>query len=95
MVEKLNFTPDGNVVVHEAVAPWQHIRQVGENAVKGAMLLPCNSVVTPAAAAFVPVSCVLEVSLRRRAKVAIIPTGDELTPPDCPREGKVPSQIRP
>ena len=90
MVEKLNEAADGGVVIHEAVAPWQHVRQVGENAVKGSMLLPCNAVISPAAAALFLSAGVLSVDVWRRAQVAIIPTGDELTPPDEPREGKVP-----
>ena len=90
MVEKLNEAENGGVVIHEAMSPWRNVRQVGENAVKGAMLLPTNTVITPAAAALFLSAGVLEVAVRRRAKVAVIPTGDELTPPDEPQEGKVP-----
>ena len=90
MVEKLNQADDGGVVIHEAMSPWRNVRQVGENAVNGAMLLPINAVITPAAAALFLSAGVLAVTVRRRAKVAVIPTGDELTPPDAPQEGKVP-----
>jgi len=90
MVEDLNRTDGGDYVLHRAVPPWHHVRQIGENAVRGTMLVPQGTVVSAAAAALFLSAGVLEVAVRRRPRVTVIPTGDELTPPTSPAPGKVP-----
>lgn len=78
-------------VLHEAAAPWQHIRQIGEDVCAGEMLLPAHTSITPAAIGAMLAGGVLAVEVFTRPVVRIIPTGDEVVPPtDHPRPGDVP-----
>ena len=77
-------------VLHEAAAPWQHIRQIGEDVCAGEMLLPAHTTITPAAIGAMIAGGVLEVEVFTRPVVGIIPTGDEVVPPtDHPQPGDV------
>ena len=77
-------------VLHEAAAPWQHIRQIGEDVCAGEMLLPAHTPVTPAAIGAMIAGGVLAVEVFTRPVVGIIPTGDEVVPPtDHPQPGDV------
>ena len=77
-------------VLHEAAAPWQHIRQIGEDVCAGEMLLPTHTSITPAAIGAMIAGGVLAVEVFTRPVVGIIPTGDEVVPPtDHPQPGDV------
>ena len=77
-------------VLHEAAAPWQHIRQIGEDVCAGEMLLPAHTTITPAAIGAMIAGGVLAVEVFTRPVVGIIPTGDEVVPPtDHPQPGDV------
>lgn len=81
MVEDIVFNPDGSATIHEAAAPWQHVRQIGEDICAGEMILPSHMPVTPAAMGAMIAGGVLELEVARRPVVGIIPTGDEVVPP--------------
>jgi molybdopterin biosynthesis enzyme len=49
MVEELVKNDDGSVTIHAPAAPWQHIRQIGEDVCAGEMILPSFMEITPAA----------------------------------------------
>ena len=49
MVEEIVPQADGSVMIHGAAAPWQHIRQIGEDVCAGEMILPGYTTVSPAA----------------------------------------------
>lgn len=90
MVEELVKNDDGSVTIHAAAAPWQHIRQIGEDICAGEMILPCHTVVTPAAIGAMLAGGVLELEALRRPLVGIIPTGDEIIPPCAdPKPGDI------
>lgn len=72
---------DGSVLLYAPAAPWQHVRQIGEDICAGDMLLPSFSVITPAAMGAMLASGVLEIAVVRRPVIGIIPTGDEIVPP--------------
>lgn len=77
-------------VLHGAAAPWQHVRQIGEDVCAGEMLLPAHTPITPAAIGAMIAGGVLAVEVFTRPVVGIIPTGDEVVPPtDQPRPGDV------
>lgn len=81
MVEDLVKNEDGSITIHAAAAPWQHIRQIGEDVCAGEMILPGHMTVTPAAIGAMIAGGVLELRVIRRPVVGIIPTGDEIIPP--------------
>ena len=81
MVEELVRRDDGSVTIHAPAAPWQHIRQIGEDVCAGEMILPSYMEVTPAAIGAMIAGGVLELEVLSRPVVGIIPTGDEIVPP--------------
>ena len=81
MVEDIVKNEDGTVTIHAAAAPWQHIRQIGEDICAGEMILPSHMEVSPAAIGAMIAGGVLEVEVIRKPLVGIIPTGDEIIPP--------------
>ena len=81
MVEDIVKNEDGTVTIHDAAAPWQHIRQIGEDICAGEMILPSHTKVSPSAIGAMIAGGVLEVEVIRKPVVGIIPTGDEIIPP--------------
>ena len=81
MVEDIVKNEDGSITIHAAAAPWQHIRQIGEDICAGEMILPSNMTVSPAAIGAMLAGGVLEIEVIRKPIVGIIPTGDEIIPP--------------
>ena len=90
MIEDVVRQEDGSVRLYAPAAPWQHIRQIGEDVCAGEMILPSHTAVSPAAIGAMLAAGVLEVEALRRPVVGIIPTGDEIVPPTAdPRPGDI------
>lgn len=81
MVEDIVKNADGSITIHAAAAPWQHIRQIGEDICAGEMILPAYMTVSPSAIGAMIAGGVLEIEVIRKPVVGIIPTGDEIIPP--------------
>ena len=81
MVEDIVKNEDGTITIHGAAAPWQHIRQIGEDICAGEMILPSHMTISPSAIGAMIAGGVLEVEVIRKPVVGIIPTGDEIIPP--------------
>ena len=81
MVEDIVKNGDGTITIHESAAPWQHIRQIGEDICAGEMILPSHMTVSPSAIGAMIAGGVLEIEVIRKPVVGIIPTGDEIIPP--------------
>jgi len=90
MIEDVVRQEDGTVRLYAPAAPWQHIRQIGEDVCAGEMILPSHTSVSPAAIGAMLAAGVLEVAVLRRPVVGIIPTGDEIVPPTAsPKPGDI------
>ena len=90
MVEDIVKNEDGTITIHGAAAPWQHIRQIGEDICAGEMILPSHVTVSPSAIGAMIAGGVLEVEVIRKPVVGIIPTGDEIIPPcNDPKPGDI------
>ena len=90
MVEDIVKNDDDSITIHAAAAPWQHIRQIGEDICAGEMILPGFMEVSPAAIGAMIAGGVLELEVIRRPVVGIIPTGDEIIPPCAnPKPGDI------
>ena len=90
MIEEVVGREDGSVRLYAAAAPWQHVRQIGEDLCAGEMILPSYVTVSPAAIGAMLAGGVLETEVLRRPVVGIIPTGDELVPPKAdPGPGEI------
>ena len=83
MVEDIVENTDGSVTIHSAAAPWQHIRQIGEDICAGEMIIGSFTELTPAAIGAMIAGGVGEIKVIKRPVVGLIPTGDEIIPP-CP-----------
>jgi molybdenum cofactor synthesis domain-containing protein len=94
MVEQIPDPEADPIAVEAPIFPWQHVRRVGEDIVKGEMVLPEGSVITPWAQGALLAAGVTRVQVRRPPQVAIIPTGSELVPATAleeePAAGKLP-----
>ncbi|MDE2780733.1 MAG: molybdopterin biosynthesis protein [Chloroflexota bacterium] len=80
MVEHLHTVGDDHVSIMAPVAPWQHVRPLGEDIVATELVLTENHRLTPADLGACAAAGLARLSVRRRPSVAIIPTGNELVP---------------
>lgn len=84
MIEHANLVQDDNgrsIEILAAVAPWQHVRPMGEDMVATELVLPANHRLRPADLGAIAGSGHGEVTVYRRPRVAIQPTGTELVKP--------------
>lgn len=65
-----------------AAAHGEHVRRRGEVLRAGEPLLPAGSLLTPGALALVATHGYAEVTVHRAPAVAVLPTGDEVVPPE-------------
>ncbi|OGW61338.1 MAG: molybdopterin biosynthesis protein [Nitrospirae bacterium RBG_16_64_22] len=72
------------IEIIESVTPWHHVRTTGEDIVATEMIVPENHVVRPVDIGAMLGAGITEISVRRRPRVAVIPTGDELIQPGEP-----------
>jgi len=80
MLEDVVETEKGSLIYAPA-APWQHIRQIGEDICAGDMILPSYTIVSPAALGAMLAGGVLEAEVIAKPVIGILPTGDEIVPP--------------
>ncbi|MFP4343997.1 MAG: molybdopterin biosynthesis protein [Anaerolineales bacterium] len=72
------------------LARWQNVRSVGEDIVATELLLPANHRLRPVDLGAIAGAGYQSVKVRRRPRVAVIPTGDELVPPtERPQRGEI------
>ena len=81
MIEHVHEVDESTVQVMNPVAPWPHVRTLGEDLVATEMVLPENHRLRPVDLGACAAAGITEVPVRRQPKVAIIPTGNELVPP--------------
>jgi len=81
MIEKVERLGD-RYEVREAVYPWQNVRKMGEDIVKGEIILPARHVLRPYDQGALLIAGVLDVEVFRRPRVLIIPTGTEIVLPE-------------
>lgn len=72
---------DGKIVLYAAAAPWQHVRQIGEDVSAGDMILPSYTMLEPAMLGAMLAGGALEFEAVAKPRVAILPSGDEIVPP--------------
>lgn len=77
-------SPAGAVEIRAAVTPWSHVRPMGEDMVATELVLPANHRLRPVDLGALAGSGHGQVSVRRRPRVAVIPTGTELVPAGSP-----------
>jgi putative molybdopterin biosynthesis protein len=90
MIEKVHQLEDGVVEIFDSVAPWNHVRLVGEDVVATELLLPRSHRLRPYDLGALLAAGHTKVKVKERPRVAILPTGNELIEPgDEPMPGAV------
>jgi len=84
MVEDTAVVEPGMIEIVKPAVPWQHVRVMGEDIVATEMLLPAGHRIRPVDLGGLLAGGVAEVTVYRRPRVAIIPTGDEVVAPGAP-----------
>lgn len=80
----------GEIEIMAPVAPWQHVRPMGEDIVATELVLPEGCVLSPVDLGAAAACGLAEIAVRRRPRVAILPTGTELVPPsDAVKPGEI------
>lgn len=69
-----------SIRIRASVAPWSHVRPLGEDIVATQLVLTMGHVLRPVDLGAVAASGHLEIKVARKPKVAILPTGSELVP---------------
>ena len=91
MIEVVHEMDEDAVEIHAPVAPYQHVRPLGEDIVATELLLPQGHRLRPHDVAACAAAGLRAVPVRRRPTVAVIPTGNEIVPPEQAwRPGQVP-----
>jgi molybdopterin molybdotransferase/putative molybdopterin biosynthesis protein len=78
MAEHVQTIDQQTIEITAAVAPWQHVRPLGEDIVATELVLPENHRLRPVDLGALAAAGHVDVAVRRRPRVAIIPTGTEL-----------------
>src|SRR5512136_1285542 len=79
-VQPIGTTPGGatHIEIRAPIAPWTAVRPLGEDMVATELVLPANHVLRPVDLGALAGSGHATVNVRRKPRVAIIPTGTEL-----------------
>ncbi len=81
MIEDVNVDDQGDIEIIKPASPWQHVRVIGEDIVSTELIAPENHRMRPVDIGAVISGGHVEINVRRRPKVAIIPTGSEIVEP--------------
>jgi len=69
-----------SIRIRASVPPWSHVRPLGEDIVATQLVLPAGHVLRPADLGAIAAAGHQQVTVARKPKVAILPTGTELIP---------------
>jgi putative molybdopterin biosynthesis protein len=89
-IEEVNQINEQTYSIEKGVPPWNHIRSIGESAVKGNLLLSTNHRLSDYDLGALLEAGITEVEVYKKPLVTIIPTGDELIAADQnPKKGEL------
>ena len=66
--------------IRAAVAPWSHVRPMGEDIVATQLVLPAGHVLRPVDLGAIAAAGHQQINVARKPRVAVLPTGSELVP---------------
>lgn len=90
MIENTHQSAPDQIEIYAAVAPWQHIRLLGEDMVTTELVLPVNHKIRPVDLGAIAGCGYASVAVRRQPQVILIPTGSELVPASqTPQSGQI------
>jgi putative molybdopterin biosynthesis protein len=74
------------IEIYQPVTPYQHVRTIGEDIVATELIIPENHKIRPIDIGAMLASGHTEVSVRKKPKVTIIPTGTEIIEPETVKD---------
>jgi putative molybdopterin biosynthesis protein len=80
MIEVVHEVDDSTIEIQASVAPYQHVRPLGEDIVATELVLPQSHILRPQDLAACAAAGLTAVAVRKPPHVAVIPTGTELVP---------------
>jgi putative molybdopterin biosynthesis protein len=80
MREHVHYDDAGRAEVRAAVAPYQHVRSIGEDVSAAELLLPTGHRLRAVDVAAAAAAGAVDVLVHRAPVVAVLPTGDEIRP---------------
>lgn len=83
MLEEVLETGERGILLQTPVVPWNHVRPIGEDIVEGEVLLPIHHRIRPQDQGALLAAGVLAIEVRSKPRVGIMPTGDEIRPPEA------------
>ena len=90
MIEDVQQPSPETIQIRASVAPYQHVRLMGEDMVATELVLPVNYRIRPVDLGAIAGCGHAQVSVRRKPFVIIIPTGSELVPAtQTPQPGQI------
>ena len=81
MAEDVHDVGDGSIEILAAVAPWQHVRPLGEDIVATELVLPAGHTLRPVDVAAAAAAGHASIEVQQPPRVVVLPTGSELVPP--------------
>ncbi len=81
MIEDVYPEGAGRISIMKSSYPWEHVRVVGEDIAVGDMVLPSNHRISPVDIGAIISAGLTEVSVLKRKRVGILPTGTEIVNP--------------
>jgi putative molybdopterin biosynthesis protein len=69
-----------SIRIRASIAPWSHVRPLGEDIVATQLVLPAGHILRPADLGAVAAAGHQDIKVARKPRVAILPTGSELVP---------------
>jgi putative molybdopterin biosynthesis protein len=90
LVERVELPAGDAIRVLAPAAPWSHIRPMGEDIVATELVVASGQILRPVDLGAIAASGYQQIPVRRKPRVAIIPTGSELVPIGAtPKPGQI------
>ena len=80
MIEDIHAPDDSTIEIYAPIAPYNHVRALGEDIAATELILPQSHRLRPQDLAACAAAGIAEVDVRLPPRVTVIPTGNELTP---------------
>lgn len=81
MIEDINLVDD-KIEIYHSVPPYQHVRMMGEDIVATELIIPQNHKIRAIDIGAMLAAGILDVKVKKKPLISIIPTGTELVNPD-------------
>lgn len=81
MIEEVHLIDEDEVEIISSHSPWEHVRGIGEDIVATELIVPENHRLRPQDLGAILAGGHVKIAVRRKPRVAILPTGTELVSP--------------